>query len=175
MLRNLLLTRLKMGETDEFEIEALGLDLLGLSLSSLHPVAGALPGRASARRVRAVERVKDAIARAPADRWTIAGLANIANLSPFHLCRVFRRIVGASVYDYVLHERLAGTLDAVLDGSDLTMIALDAGFTSHSHFTERFRRFFGCTPMVLRRAATSRNIGELRRIMTARQDRLSLN
>jgi hypothetical protein len=64
----------------------------------------------------------------------------IANLSPFHLCHVFRLMVGTSIYDYVLHERLAHSLDAVLDcGSDLTAIALDAGFASHSHFTARFR------------------------------------
>ena len=37
-------------------------------------------------------------------------------------------------------------LDAVLDcGDDFTTIALDAGFASHSHFTARFRSFFGFT------------------------------
>jgi AraC-like DNA-binding protein len=42
----------------------------------------------------------------------------------------------------------------VLDSNlDLTSIALDAGFTSHSHFTARFREFFGLTPDALRRAA----------------------
>jgi AraC-like DNA-binding protein len=69
----------------------------------------------------------------------------------------------------VLHERLAHTLDAVLDcGDDLTTIALDAGFASHSHFTARFRSFFGCTPVALRRIATSARIAELRKIVTAR-------
>ena len=106
---------------------------------------------------------------APSDKWSIARLAEIANLSPFHLCHVFRQMVGTSIYDYVLHERLAQSLDAVLDrGSDLTAIALDAGFASHSHFTARFRGFFGCTPAALRRAATGPKIAELRKIMTAR-------
>ena len=41
----------------------------------------------------------------------------------------------------------AQALDAVLDGGDdLTTIALEAGFSSHSHFTARFRRAFGCAP-----------------------------
>jgi AraC-like DNA-binding protein len=78
-------------------------------------------------------------------------------------------MVGTSIYDYVLQERLAQTLDSVLDGGDdLTAIALDAGFASHSHFTARFRRFFGCTPTALRRTATAEDIAELRKIMTAR-------
>jgi len=90
--------------------------------------------------MRALARVKEAVAVAPSDRWNIARLAKVANLSPFHLCHVFRQMVGTSIYDYVLHERLAQALDAVLDcGDDFTTIALDAGFASHSHFTARFR------------------------------------
>jgi len=98
----------------------------------------------------------------------VAKLAGVANLSPFHLCHVFREMTGTSIYDYVLHERLARTLDAVLDcGDDLTTIALDAGFASHSHFTARFRSFFGCTPGALRRLANAAKVAELRKIVTA--------
>ena len=120
-------------------------------------------------RTRALQRVKEAVALAPAYKWNVTKLAGIANLSPFHLCHVFRETVGTSLYDYVLHERLACTLDAVLDGDDLTTVALDAGFNSHSHFTARFRRFFGCTPTALRRAAKTSQIAELRKIVTARR------
>jgi AraC family transcriptional regulator len=74
---------------------------------------------------------------------------------------VFRETAGIPIYNYVLQERLAATLDAVLDDGDLTSIALDAGFASHSHFTARFRIFFGCTPVALRRMATTRQIGEI--------------
>ena len=52
----------------------------------------------------------------------------------------------------------------------LTSIALDAGFASHSHFTARFRNFFGCTPAALRRMATAEQVGEMRKIMTARRN-----
>jgi AraC-like DNA-binding protein len=124
----------------------------------MHP-EGNLPQRRSAlaRNRRAVERVKEAVASAPANRWTVATLADVANLSPFHLAHVFRQLVGTSLYDYVLHERLAQTIDAVLDGGDLTVIALDAGFASHSHFTAHFRRFFGRTPTMLRRSRSSKS------------------
>lgn len=170
MLRNLLWARLQRSAADAFESETLGLDLLSMSLGSMRP--GIAPPRRSAlaRRRLAMERVKEAVAAAPAERWNVAKLAKVASLSPFHLCRVFRELAGTSIYDYVLHERLAHSLDAVLDGGDnLTAIALDAGFASHSHFTARFREFFGTTPTALRRAATADHIAQLRKIMTARR------
>jgi AraC family transcriptional regulator len=169
MLRNLLWRRLDRGDVDGFEAEALGLDLLDVSLASVR--AGKLPVRrsAQARRTRALERVKEAVASAPSAKWNVARLAGVANLSPFHLCHVFREMTGTSVYDYVLHERLSRSLDAVLDGGDdLTGIALDAGFASHSHFTARFKSFFGCTPAALRRIASAAQLAELRKIVTAR-------
>jgi AraC family transcriptional regulator len=172
VLRNLLWMRLKHGGSNEFEVEALALDLLGRSLRSMH--TGRLPVRRSTRaqRMRTLERVKEAVALAPADKWSVAKLAKIANLSPFHLCHLFRQTVGTSIYNFVLRERLAHTLDAVLESDDgITAIALDAGFADHSHFTARFRSFFGCTPTSLRRLATAEQVGELRKIMTARRSR----
>jgi len=174
MLRNLLWTRLARAEADAFEAEALGLDLLDMSLGAMP--AGHAPGRRAAheRHMRTVALVEEAVAMAPADDWTIARLAKIANLSSFHLCHVFRRTAGTSIYDYVVRERLAHALDVVLDGGDdLTAIALDAGFSSHSHFTARFRRFFGCTPTALRRAATAAHVAQLRKIVTASRRRLA--
>jgi AraC-like DNA-binding protein len=168
MLRNLLWSRLQKGEADPFEAEALGLDLLGLSLASVRSRKAPVRRATQTRRMRAIERVKEAVALKPSRKWSVTKLASFANLSPFHLCHVFREMVGTSIHDYVMRERLARTLDAVLDGGDdLSAIALDAGFASHSHFTARFRRFFGCTPAALRRAATSAQVTQLRKIMTA--------
>jgi AraC-like DNA-binding protein len=174
MLRNLLWTRLANAQADAFEAEALGLDLLDVALTSMRSGGAPLRRATRIRRMRALERVKEAVAVAPAENWNIAKLAKVANLSPFHLCHVFRQMVGTSIYDYVLKERLAQALAAVVDGGDdLTAIALDAGFASHSHFTARFRRFFGLTPTELRRLATVEHIAQLRNIMTARRPRLA--
>ena len=169
VLRNLLWTRLQSADLDALETEVSGLQLLSMAAGSMR--AGSLPSRRTtlARRRRAVERVKEAVAVSPAEAWTIAKLGEIANLSPCHLCRVFRDMVGTSVYHYVLHERLAHTLAIVLDGNDdFTAIALDAGFSSHSHFSACFRQFFGCTPTALRRARPAKQVAKLRKIMTAR-------
>jgi AraC-like DNA-binding protein len=172
VLRNLLCARLKRSEVDEFEIEVRALHLLGMSLGSIRSADASIRRLTEARWTRSLQRVKEAVAVAPADKWDVEKLARIALISPFHLCRVFRRMTGTSIYGYVLRERLAATLDAVLDGGDLTTIALDAGFASHSHFTARFRDFFGCTPVALRCCARSNKVIELRKIVTAQRDAL---
>jgi AraC-like DNA-binding protein len=166
--RGLLRRRLSDPTAERFEIETLGLELLSLCLRALRDRPAPPPTAARLRRARAVERVKEAVAVAPAEAWSIARLAAIANLSPFHLCHVFRELAGTSIYEYVLRERLARALNAVLEGGDdVTAIALDAGFASHSHFTARFRRFFGCTPSALRRTTRAGEIREIRKIVTA--------
>lgn len=170
MLRNQLLARSQDASADEFEIETLGLDLLDMSVRSLYRDDAPVRRATLLRRARALARVKEAVALAPAEKWSIARLAKVADLSPFHLCHVFRQMTGASLHDYILQERLAHSLNAVVDGGDdLTTIAIDAGFASHSHFTARFRRFFGCSPGALRRTAASPRIADLRKIVTARR------
>jgi AraC-like DNA-binding protein len=169
MRRNLLRRRVTNAVPDRFEIETLSLELLSVCLRALRSGSVPLQPAVRFRRMRAVERVKEAVGVAPADPWSIVRLASIANLSAFHLCHVFHELVGTSIYDYVVRERLAQGLNAVLDsGDDITAIALDAGFANHSHFTARFRRFFGCTPSALRRGANAGQVGQLRKIMTAR-------
>ena len=167
MRRDLLRRHLAGPVEDSFEIEALALELLHLCIGALRREPSSRSA-AHARRARVVERVKEAVAVAPAHAWSVASLAKTANLSPFHLCHVFRELAGVSVYDYVLRERLAQALRALLDGGDITAIALEAGFASHSHFTARFKRFFGSTPSALRRSIGVKETRELRKIMTAR-------
>src|SRR5262249_34118720 len=81
MLRNLLWTRLAREEADAFEAEALGLDLLDMSLASMQAGRASARPAAHERSMRAGARVEEAGAMAPADEWDVARLAKIANLS----------------------------------------------------------------------------------------------
>lgn len=174
LCRDVLRRRLANPVSTNFEIEALALELLVFSVRALHSAPRPVRPDVLRRRWRAVERVKEAVAVAPGEMWSITKLAAIANLSPFHLCHIFRDMVGTSLFNYVQQERLSQTLNAVIEGSeDITAIAIDAGFASHSHFTARFRRFFGCTPSSLRRRANPATLTEIRKIVTARSSRRS--
>lgn len=169
--RSLLFRRLARGDVDPLEAEELSICLLVCALNAAHKGnTGRSRGapRNSGRRWRQVERVKEAISTCPEHKWTLGDLADLACISPFHLAHVFRAEVGASVYRYVLRSRLAKALSAVLESdADLTAVALETGFASHSHFTARFRELFGLTPTDLRRGTGSREVAELRKIVTA--------
>jgi AraC family transcriptional regulator len=157
--------RLLAGDAGRLEIEERALGLLGLALGAARRNP---PDRAMRTRVR-IEQVKEAIALDPARKWTLQELARIACASPWHLAHAFRREVGVAVHAYVLRARLAGTLETVLDTrSELSRVAQDAGFASHSHFTARFRALFGIAPSALRAGARPKRVAELRKIVTAR-------
>jgi AraC-like DNA-binding protein len=55
--------------------------------------------------------------------------------------------------------RLRASLERVAEQrADLTSIALDLGFSSHSHFTDVFRREFGKTPSEFRKTVTEKTV-----------------
>lgn len=172
LARSLLWQRFATDAVDALEAEERALGLLEAALAAarkdrqLRSRARAAPG--SWRRTRRVARAVEAIGVEPERRWTLGALGALANVSPGHLAHLFRAELGVSVYDFVIRSRLARALDAVLDSdAGLTEIALDAGFASHSHFTARFRAFFGHTPQQLRRDARAGTARQLRRIATA--------
>jgi AraC-like DNA-binding protein len=82
----------------------------------------------------------------------LADIAEAVGASPYHLVRVFRREVGIPVHRYVARLRLRSALARLAEGqTDLTKLALDLGFSSHSHFTDSFRQEFGLAPSQFRK------------------------
>ena len=72
--------------------------------------------------------------------------------SVFHLCRSFRRATGLTLHDYRDEVRLRLALERLEGGErDLSRLALDLGYSSHSHFTAAFRRSFGAPPSSMRK------------------------
>ena len=171
LVRSRLFARLRHGDIDPLEAKERGLGLLAATLlAARRQSARRGAGVDAARRVRHVRRTQEAVWTEPQRPWTVDQLAAQACVSASHLAHAFRAETGMSLYGYVLRSRLTLALDAVLDSdAALTSVALDAGFCSHSHFTARFRAFFGCTPGALRLNASGAMARELRRNMTARQ------
>lgn len=109
------------------------------------------PRTAAAHRASA-EAVKALLARRFAERLSLDEISDEVELSPFHLCRVFRRHAGMPIHRYRNRLRVRAALEAVADeGADLTDLALRLGFSSHSHFTSTFKREFGVPPAAARR------------------------
>jgi AraC family transcriptional regulator len=81
------------------------------------------------------------------DPLTIRVLATEAGIHPVHLCREFRRHTGLTVGSYLRRLRIDYACSELSrTGRRVTEIALDAGFSSHSHFASAFRRMVGMSP-----------------------------
>ena len=73
-------------------------------------------------------------------------LARLANLSPFHLARVFRDEVGLPPHAYQAQARVDRARSLLLRGWPAARVARETGFADQSHLSRRFKRLVGVTP-----------------------------
>jgi AraC-like DNA-binding protein len=141
---------------DELAVTEAALDLAGAAIAAAFEARPAprrrRPGpgrrRSSAERIEAV---RHEIARRYDGPLPLAELAALAGLSIYHLCRTFRAQTGLTIRGYRNRLRLRAALERLAEPRvDLTTLALDLGFSSHSHFTAAFREEFGVPPSHLR-------------------------
>ena len=78
-------------------------------------------------------------------------IAAEVNASPFNFARMFNHQTGMPLHRYLTQLRLRAALERLGEADDITSLALDLGFSSHSHFTDVFRREFGKTPSEFRK------------------------
>jgi AraC-like DNA-binding protein len=103
------------------------------------------------RNIDLIESARDVIARRFTDNLSLSDIAREIDSSVFHLARVFKVGTGVSLHVYRNQLRLRSAFERLHDPTvSLIDIALDLGFSSHSHFTETFRRSFARTPSAIR-------------------------
>ena len=84
---------------------------------------------------------------------SVCDVARSIGTSPYHLCRVFRACTGRTLQQYRMDVRLRlafERLDNSPTGTNLSAIAHDLGFSSHSHFVRAMRSHAGATPSAVR-------------------------
>ena len=133
---------LRNGSIETLEAEGLSLTLISRAIG---PRTARASGASYARR-RLVDRVKVLLAGDLSRRWTLADIAAEIGGSPVYLTQVFQQVEGLPLYRYQLRLRLARALDLIAEREDLSDLAHDLGFSSHSHFTAAFRQSYGMTP-----------------------------
>ncbi|MBW8880481.1 MAG: AraC family transcriptional regulator [Asticcacaulis sp.] len=78
-------------------------------------------------------------------------IARAAQVSRFHLARVFDARMGQPVMAYVRNRRLSEAARRLAAGApDILAVALDSGYGSHEAFTRAFRDLFATTPETVR-------------------------
>jgi AraC-like DNA-binding protein len=168
--RQRLRRRLGDRSTSGLEIEESALELLHEVVRDAYRSREVTPRwrRPGTQRLRRdwVEAVKLLMAERPGVNLSLGEIARAVHCSPFHLARLFRAAVGSTIHQYQLRLRLALALERLPDyPASLTHLALDLGFSSHSHFTTAFRRLFGTSPSAFRRAATGSSQQEMSKIL----------
>ena len=73
----------------------------------------------------------------------------------FQWTQVFQQVEGVPLYRYQLQLRLARALDLLPECADLMALALDLGFSNHSHFATAFRQAYGRSPSAFRASLMS--------------------
>jgi AraC-like DNA-binding protein len=134
------------GSIEPLEAEGLSLTLVSRAIG---PRTAREPGATHARR-RLVDRVKVLLAGDLSRRWTLAEIAREIRGSPVYLTQVFQQVEGLPLYRYHLRLRLARALDLIAGREDLSGLAQDLGFSSHSHFSAAFKQHYGLTPAEFR-------------------------
>lgn len=93
-----------------------------------------------------VRRVRDYLQDNYAENVSLEQLARIANLSAFHLNRVFRQEVGLPPHAYQTQVRVARAKALLAQGWSIRQAASEVGFFDQSHLTYHFKRLLGFTP-----------------------------
>lgn len=140
---------------DPIEMEEGALALVAETVSSAAPPRQRTRERPSAvrRRRESVDAARGYLSVRFREAVRLADVARVAGLSPFHTCRAFKKETGVSVNRFLHRLRLRTALDLLPDyRRDITRLALDLGYSSHSHFTYAFRREFGAPPSAAWRA-----------------------
>jgi AraC-like DNA-binding protein len=94
----------------------------------------------------AVRRVREYLVASHASNVSLEDLAKVANLSPYHLHRVFTREVGMPPHAFQTQVRISRAKVLLSEGKPLQAVAAETGFADQSHFTREFKRYVGLTP-----------------------------
>lgn len=98
------------------------------------------------------EAARLAVASTPQANDGVPELARRLGTSPSHLCRVFRALTDQTLHQYRLELRLRlAWLQLETAPAEMSRLAHDLGFSSHSHFSAHWRRRYGLTPSMARR------------------------
>jgi AraC family transcriptional regulator len=154
MLAAQLRQRLSRHAIGPLEAETLALQLVRHTLGD---TASHTARRGSGRPEKLADEVKLLLSTDPWRRWTLDEVATTVNVTPVYLTDAFRRVEGVPLYRYHLRLRLARALHALADCDDLTTLAIELGFNSHSHFSAAFKQTFRQTPSEFKKSLNERS------------------
>ena len=77
---------------------------------------------------------------------TAEELAEMANYSVGHYCRLFAQAMDSTVASYILKRRLDHALAEISSGRKAIGVVLEYGFETYAGFYKAFVKMYGCSP-----------------------------
>ncbi|MDQ3928105.1 MAG: bifunctional DNA-binding transcriptional regulator/O6-methylguanine-DNA methyltransferase Ada [Chloroflexota bacterium] len=107
-----------------------------------------------------VQQVCRLIEREPEDEGatSLTALSEAVGLSPYHLQRVFKRVMGISPRQYAEAQRLRRLKESLHDGETVTNALYDSGYNSSSGLYGKATDQLGMTPATYRKGGVSTQI-----------------
>ena len=107
----------------------------------------------NARDTERIRRIMEYIQKHYGEKITLEDLSGQIHLCRSESCRLFRRYMNVSMFDYLLDYRVERSLELLQKpGLDITQVAGRVGFASPGYFSRIFKRKMGCTPLEYRRS-----------------------
>lgn len=99
----------------------------------------------------AITRARAYIGEHHTEELALDAVAQVANMSRYHFCKIFHRCTGMTFTDYLARVRVEHVRQRLLDpGTRISEAAYAAGFQSLSQFSRVFRRIVGESPSTFR-------------------------
>ena len=152
-----LLARAASGDLDRLEGEEEAIEIVTAVIGGAYGMSARLTRTASAaaRHRELAEAARAELLRSVRSNSSVSELAGVIGTSAFHLCRVFSAYTGRTLHQYRTELRVRLALEQLEDpvaGTNLSAVAHDLGFCSHSHFVRVMRRSLGAAPSAVREA-----------------------
>ncbi len=107
----------------------------------------AVPDSAQGIAPKALSRLREYVSANLGQKITIEEMARQVNISQFHFMRCFKAATGKTPHQFVMQHRLEEAQRLLLATREpLAQIAYATGFSSQSHLTQAFGKYFGVSP-----------------------------
>lgn len=131
------------------------LGLLELFASQLSFFANEILIRQAEREPYRVRLARTFISNHQTEDITLSDVAKTINVSPFYLCKIFKRGTGLTLIEFRNRLRIESAKKLLATSNQgVSEIAYDVGFQSLTQFNRLFRRIVGQSPTIYRMSST---------------------
>lgn len=80
------------------------------------------------------------------EKITLDFLADSFNINKYHLCHLFKKETGFTIFEYISNKRIIRAKGLILEGNSLLDSCYSAGFSDYANFYKAFKKITGISP-----------------------------